>query len=404
MSIDLRTALHDLVDGGRADGPAPVDVPRVRSRARRRRAAHVGARGAVGVGAAGVVALGATYLAGAREARTVLPSDPDAAPGECGSSVAGLEGTPDPTLGLARSSWSDPGVHATVSRPDAVPEPGDLGVYVGREVWVQAVSSRPEDGAGEPATELSSLQDTLAVVEQGYADLLAAREAGEDVPQHELDERAATVAALQESVGARLADGEVPPATPAVARVRVLVTYDERVVATAVLPEEGTSDAAAAWDRATSGLLTEQVRLDLVTCTVDGVGGDPLPAGTYDVLVARDDEPLTAASGPWTLTVPPLASAASGLPGDFPVDAVPMPPGTVRSVAGDATAGWRVELDVAGVDRLFVASDLLTAVDGAREEYRDPLGAGVAVPGWFVEIHPGDDGDATSLFYDVRPR
>lgn len=404
MSIDLTAALHDVVDRGRPDGPVPVDVPRVRAQARRRRAVHLGARGAVGVGAAGAVALGATYLAGARETRTVLPSDPDAAPGECGSSVAGLRGTPDPTLGLARSPWSAPGFHATVSWPDAVPEPGDLGTYVGREVWVQAVSSRPEDGAGEPATELTSLQDTLALAEQGYTDLLAARDAGEDVTQDELDERAATVAGLRASIGTRLADGEVPPPTPAAARVRVLVTYDERVVARAVLPEEGTSDAYAAWNRAPSGLLAEQVRLDLVTCTVDGVGGDPLPAGTYDVLVAREGEPLMAASGPWTLRVPPLASAASGLPGDFPVDAVPMPPGTVLSVSGDATAGWRVELDVAGVDRLFVASDLLTAVDGAQEEYRDPLGAGVAVPGWFVEIHPGDEGDATSLFYDVRPR
>lgn len=400
MSIDLAAALHDVVDRGRSDGPTPVDVPRVRAQARRRRAVHLGARGAVGVGAAGAVALGAVYLPGARDARTVLPSDPDAAPGECGSSVAGAKGTGDPTLGLARSSWSTFGFQET----RAVPEPGDLGTYVGREVWVQAVSSRPEDGAGEPATELSSLQDTLALVEQGYTDLLAARDAGEDVTQDELDERAATVAGLRASIGTRLADGEVPPPTPAAARVRVLVTYDERVVARAVLPEEGTSDAYAAWNRAPSGLLAEQVRLDLVTCTVDGVGGDPLPAGTYDVLVAREGEPLTAASGPWTLTVPPLASAASGLPGDFPVDAVPMPPGTVLSVSGDATAGWRVELDVAGVDRLFVASDLLTAVDGAQEEYRDPLGAGVAVPGWFVEIHPGDEGDATSLFYDVRPR
>ncbi|MDC7123458.1 hypothetical protein OMK64_18155 [Cellulomonas fimi] len=404
MSIDLSTALHDLVDGRRADGPAPVDVPRVRSQARRRRVAHLGARGAVGVGAAGAMALGATYLAGARDARTVLPSDPDAAPGECGSSVAGLGRTPDPTLGLARSSWSDPGFQAMVSRPDAVPVPGDLGTYVGREVWVQAVSSRPQDGAGEPATELSSLQDTLALVEQGYVDRLRAREAGEEVSQEDLDERAATVAGLRASIATRLAAGEVAPPTPAVARVRVLVTYDEHVVATAVLPEEGASDASAAWDRSTSGLLTEQVRLGLVTCTVDGAGGDPLPAGTYDVLVAREGEPLTDASGPWTLTVPPLASAATGLPDDFPVDVVPMPPGTVLSVDGDATAGWRVELDVAGVDRLLVAADLLTAVDGATEEYRDPLGAGVAVPGWSVEIHPGDEGDDTSLFYDVRPR
>ncbi|MFC4616321.1 hypothetical protein ACFO3K_16465 [Cellulomonas algicola] len=404
MSIDLAAVLHDVVDRGRPDGPAPVDVPRVRAQARRRRAVHLGARGAVGVGAAGAMALGAVHLAGARDARTVLPSDPDAAPGECGSSVAGLGRTPDPTLGLARSSWSAPGFPATASGPGAVPGPGDLGTYVGREVWVQAVSSRPQDGAGEPATELSSLQDTLALVEQGYTDRLAARAAGKDVSQDELDERAETVAALQASIDARVADGEVPPATPAVAQVRVLVTHGERVVATAVLPEEGTSDAVAVWNRATSGLLSEQVRLGLVTCTVDGVGGDPLPAGTYEVVVARGGGPLTSASGPWTLTIPPHASAASGLPGDFPVDAVPMPPGTVLAVAGDAAAGWTVELDVAGDDRLFVAADLLTALDGAKEEGRDPLGVTVDVPGWFVEIHPGDEGDETSLFYEVRPR
>lgn len=403
MSIDLGTALHDVVDGARPEGPPPVDVARVRSRARRRRAVHLGARGAVGVGAAGAVALAAASLASTRDDRVVLPTDPDAAPGECGSDVTAVRGAPDPTLGLAPSSWSSPG-SAFEGWP--MPRPGDLGTYVGREVYVQAVSALPEDGAGAHATELSSAQDTLAVLEQGYAELVAAREAGEDVTQDELDERARIIAGFRATVDAALARGEVPPPTPEVARLRVLVTHDDRVVATTVLPAAGTSDAAARWARATSGLLTEEVRLDLVTCAVDGAddGGEPLPSGTYDLFVVRDREPLTGAAGPWTLTVPPHASVVPGLPDDFPVDAVPMPPGHLLSVDGDAAGGWTVEAEVTGVDRLVVANALLTGVDGAREEYLDPFGTGVEVPGWSVEVTPGEQGDATTLVYEVRPR
>ncbi|GEA87329.1 hypothetical protein Q760_07840 [Cellulomonas cellasea DSM 20118] len=419
MTIDLSAALHDLVDGHHPDGPPPVDVPRVRSRARRRRAVHVGAVGAVGVGTAGAVAFGAMYVTGTRDASIVLPadpstapgdaatldspvilpSDPSAAPGECGSNIAPLLGTPDPTLGMRASVWSDPSAQ---SRERSVPQPRPLGAFASSRVHLDVVSSLPEDGAGPPSTELSSMQDTLAMVEQAYSDRLAERDAGEAVKQSVLDDLAGAVESLRTSVEQRLAAGEESAPPTALARVRVLVTHDDRVVATATLPRERQSNADAAWDRTPSGLLRETVILDLVTCTIDGVGGELLPTGTYGALVVRDGEPLTGLTGPWTIVVPPQV-AVSGLPGDFPTDVVPMPPGRLLSVSGDAATGWEVQISVEGLDRLNAAAALLTDVDGAEEEALDPLGATVIVPGWSVHVVPASADGQMTLSYRVTP-
>jgi hypothetical protein len=403
MSIDLTSALHDAVDGGTPVGPAPVDVARVRSRARRRRAVHLGARSAAGVGAAGAVAFGVVQVVGPRDARTVLPADADAVPGACGSTVTSLLGASDPTLGLGVSTWSDPDALDTKH----VRAPGPLGTFAGDTVYLDVVSSLPADGAGTPATEESSLRDTLALLEQGYAERLAAQAAGEDVDQAEIDELAQIVESMRASAEAARDDGvPSPPPTP-VARVRVLVTYDDRVVAATTIPRDGQSDADAAWDRTVAGpTVRERAHLPLETCTVDGVGGDPLPSGTYEVLVARDagaGVPPTAVAGPWTLVVPPRVGAVTGLPDDFPTDVVPMPPGRLLEVSGAAAEGWTVQIAVEGDDRFTVGADLLDDVPDAVEEYRAPTGARVLVPGWAVELRSGTDGDVTTLRYSVAP-
>jgi len=396
MSTDLSHALHRAVDGGGSDDlQVPFDIPALARRARRRRAARAGAYGTLGVATVGALVLGGVRLAGVDRASDVLPAAvPDAPLGTCGSAVPGQQ-TMDTSLGLSATTAigsTDPEL------PLAVPATGaHLGTYARDQVWVTAWTSRPDDLSGV-STEESALSETLALVEELVRVRVAAQAAGAEVDVAEIADLESSIAAFREQ-------GVTEP-TDAPARLRVLLAYEGVVVGLTQYPAPDVLEAASTWLRTPSAdVANKPFGVDLTTCsTAAQAGGAPLPAGTYQVYVARADDASatpTALAGPWTLTVPAAMTTVSGLPRQFPAD-VPLAPGRVIT-ASTVYGGWDVLLATAGDDRLMRALDLLNAAPDSQEIALETTKAQVTLTGWTVDVEAVTTADGqTALYYQVR--
>ncbi|NKY39353.1 hypothetical protein, partial [Cellulomonas septica] len=191
-----------------------------------------------------------------------------------------------------------------------------------------------------------------------------------------------------------LPDVETPPF------VRVVLAHDGTVVGTSI-------EQAAVASIPYSPTGWDPLMVPLVTCDEPGrPGGDPLPAGEYEVYVAPDDGPLTAAveSVSRSSTVRVVdQTAVSGLPAAFPDD-VPLVPGRLLDVRRLDDGGWFVEIATPADDRVSRAGALL---DGSSPDAGRGLGApfyGTTLPDWTVEIKASQVDGLETVFYVLTPR
>ncbi|MBO9555450.1 hypothetical protein [Cellulomonas sp.] len=356
MTPQLSHTLHDLVDG---DGDAPFGVGALTTRIRRRRALRAGTRGAVAAGAVGVVALGLTR--GTWDGGVRLPaSDPDAAPGTCGSDVGAL-----PAAG------SDAPVHVESDLDDT------FSPLLGRR-FTAVARVTPSSGAvaGTGTGDLVAQRDALE----------EARRRGTDSDGNVLDH--AALAAIDGRIGELRSEinaaGVAAGDSLGSLGLRLVVTHDGTVVST-----PAPQDVPYTWVVPDEGSTSVMLSGELVTCTR---AAEPLPAGRYEAYATYVD-PATGdltAAGSWPVDLLPAPTRMSGLPVGFPAD-VPVLDGQLLTAHRNAD-GWAVEVAVDAVDSVNAAAHLI--VDSGAGRATGPIDVGfspapsaeVETSGWHVRI------------------
>jgi hypothetical protein len=371
MTPQLSHTLHDLVDG---DGEAPFEVGALTTRIRRRRALRTSTRGAVAAGAVGVVALGLTR--GPWDGAVRLPaSDPDAAPGTCGSDIAAV-----PTAG------ADGPVLAQEDDLDAI-----FGPLLGRRL----------------AADVLVAWSGSAVAGSGTDDLVAQRNLlerrrhdGTDSDGKALDD--AALADLDDQIGQLQSEIDAAAARLEPLGLRLVVTHDGTVVSTPA-PEA----VEHSWDAPDQGGTYVMLTGDLVTCTR---AADPLPAGRYDVYATFLDPATGAvtATTSWPVDLLPAATRMVGLPAGFPAD-VPLLSGRLVTAHRQAD-GWVAEIAVDATDNVNAAVHLIVD-SGAGRTTRSVDASSlpapffdVETPDWHVTITRATSPDGGySVIYQLTP-
>jgi hypothetical protein len=405
MTLDLSRTLHAAVDLADDDSPG-LDLGPVTARIRRRRHVRTGVRAGVGVAAAGAVALTANHLTQPATVAGLPAARADAEAGECGSDIALLDRPASPGAGLLDTLVEDAN-RTTVPRAG-----GHLGTYVGSWLTVQAVEDAASSPAGSEA-RIAALRARLAADQQKVTALQADGASADALAaaRHQVDlDDAALTSALE-------AAAEAPDGVAT--NLRLYVTHRGTVVATDPLASE---HAVPLWQNTDAGLTGVQIDQPLVTCDTPGaVGGEPLPAGTYDVYVgygtAAADATPVAVAGPWHVTVAHPSTSGADLPVAFP-RAMPLIGGRVDSVSPLDGGGWLVNVATDAADAAAAAGQLLTPVADASTvlprlphgREADPLEHPVAVrladgSTWTVTVEPFQARDGSpSLVYRITPR
>lgn len=377
MSTRLDLALQELADaaGATSDFGDPdaaattATVQRLAAQVRRRRAVRGAASTAVAASAAGAVALTVPHLT-----QDVAPAgDPDAAPGECGSTVAALPSGDGDALDVVLGFRGDDGT----PHVDPASAGFGAGTWQGRTAdVVVGVSQIPDAGVGSTWLRLLVAQDGVVV---GTANELLSLEP---------TTTSQVLAAELGTLGAVAADVPVYP----------LDDGDESWWQTAQTATGATRVA-------------QDFELGLSAC--DGSGA--LPAGGYQVWATTVDSARTArgAAGPWDLVVADQDPERHALPDGFPTD-VPLVDGVLVTAHrhGD---GWAAEIVTPGADRGTVAWSALTSA--ARRAGSDVTaatgpssaepwsGATVDLPEWSVRaVASQTPAGEPSVVYVLTPR